>query len=188
MEIARLTAICRKTDCGPLENELVRLRAHIAALEERKTGDSESEAEEEMEFASKQMRTENWHVRMQNWKSRKTRTRISTARTSISKARMTTSRSRSSSSSPNLLISRPRSSSSSPSTNKKSKKFTTYTRRSCKRTWGSAVGYSLELEEENEKLKDEMAMMAMEGHVAGFGGDLSAEEQAYQQAKQQHSS
>ena len=32
-------------------------------------------------------------------------------------------------------------------------------------------------------------MMAMEGHVAGFGGDLSAEEQgAYQQAKQQHSS
>jgi hypothetical protein len=33
-----------------------------------------------------------------------------------------------------------------------------------------------------------MAMMAMEGSVAGFGGDLSAEEQAYQQAKQQHSS
>jgi hypothetical protein len=35
MEIARLTAICRKSDCGPLENELVRLRAEIAALEER---------------------------------------------------------------------------------------------------------------------------------------------------------
>jgi hypothetical protein len=35
-----------------------------------------------------------------------------------------------------------------------------------------------ELEEENEKLKDQMAVMAMEGHVlAGFGGDLSAEEQ-----------
>ena len=27
VEIARLTAICRKTDCGPLENEIVRLRA-----------------------------------------------------------------------------------------------------------------------------------------------------------------
>jgi hypothetical protein len=52
MEIARLTAICRKSDCGPLENELVRLRAQIATLEERKTGDSESKAEEEMEFAS----------------------------------------------------------------------------------------------------------------------------------------
>jgi hypothetical protein len=52
MEIARLTAICRKTDCGALENELVRLRAHIATLEERKTGDSDSGAEEEMEFAS----------------------------------------------------------------------------------------------------------------------------------------
>jgi hypothetical protein len=34
MEIARLTAICRKTDCGPLENEVVRLRAQIRALEE----------------------------------------------------------------------------------------------------------------------------------------------------------
>jgi hypothetical protein len=43
-------------------------------------------------------------------------------------------------------------------------------------------------QEENEKLKDEMAVMAMEGHLAGFGGDLSAEEWAYQQAKQQHSS
>ena len=45
-----------------------------------------------------------------------------------------------------------------------------------------------ELEEENEELKDQKAMMAMEGPVAGFGGDLSAEEQAYQQAKQQHGS
>jgi chromosome segregation ATPase len=51
MEIARLTAICRKSDCGPLENELVRLRAQIATLEECKTGDSEAKAEEEMEFA-----------------------------------------------------------------------------------------------------------------------------------------
>jgi hypothetical protein len=34
MEIPRLTAICRKSDCGPLENELVRLRAQIATLEE----------------------------------------------------------------------------------------------------------------------------------------------------------
>jgi hypothetical protein len=54
MEIARLTAICRKSDCGPLGNELVRLRAQIANLEERETGDSESQsqAEEEMDFAS----------------------------------------------------------------------------------------------------------------------------------------
>jgi hypothetical protein len=33
-----------------------------------------------------------------------------------------------------------------------------------------------------------MAMMAMGGAVAGVGGDLSAEKQAYQQEKQQHSS
>jgi hypothetical protein len=35
MEIARLTAICRQSDCGPLENEIVRLRQQIRTLEER---------------------------------------------------------------------------------------------------------------------------------------------------------
>jgi DNA repair exonuclease SbcCD ATPase subunit len=40
LEIARLTAICRKTKCRPLENELVRLRAQISTLEER-NGDLE---------------------------------------------------------------------------------------------------------------------------------------------------
>ena len=35
MEIARLTAICRKSDCGPLENDIVRLRQQIATLEKR---------------------------------------------------------------------------------------------------------------------------------------------------------
>jgi hypothetical protein len=40
----------------------------------------------------------------------------------------------------------------------------------------------VELEFENEKLKDQMAVMAMEGPVAGFGNELSAEETAYQQA------
>jgi hypothetical protein len=34
MEIVRLRAICRNSDCGPLENELVRLRAQITTLEE----------------------------------------------------------------------------------------------------------------------------------------------------------
>jgi hypothetical protein len=34
MEIARLTAICRKMDCGPLENEIARLHAQIRTLEE----------------------------------------------------------------------------------------------------------------------------------------------------------
>jgi chromosome segregation ATPase len=39
MEIARPTAICRQTDCGPLENEIVRLRA--PALEKRNNADLE---------------------------------------------------------------------------------------------------------------------------------------------------
>ena len=34
MEIARLTAICRKSNCRPLENKLVRLRSQISTLEE----------------------------------------------------------------------------------------------------------------------------------------------------------
>jgi hypothetical protein len=45
-----------------------------------------------------------------------------------------------------------------------------------------------ELEEENQKLKDQMVVMATGGPAAGFGGDLSAEEQTHQQATQQHSS
>ena len=35
---------------------------------------------------------------------------------------------------------------------------------------------------------DDLAYGTMEGYVAGFGDDLSAEEQAYQQAQRQHSS
>jgi hypothetical protein len=46
----------------------------------------------------------------------------------------------------------------------------------------------IDLEHQIQLLKDEMAYGAMEGSVAGFGDDLNAEEQAYQQAKQQHSS
>jgi hypothetical protein len=44
------------------------------------------------------------------------------------------------------------------------------------------------LEYQIQLLKDEMAYGPMEGSVAGFGDDLIAEEQAYQQAKRQHSS
>ena len=46
----------------------------------------------------------------------------------------------------------------------------------------------IDLEFEIQLLRDDLAYGPMEGSVAGFGDDLSAEEQAYQQAKQQHSS
>jgi polyhydroxyalkanoate synthesis regulator phasin len=45
MEIAWLTAICRKTDCGPLENEVVRLREQIRTLEEENAQIKTLEAE-----------------------------------------------------------------------------------------------------------------------------------------------
>jgi chromosome segregation ATPase len=51
MEIARLTAICRKSDCGPLENELVRLRAEIATLEDRKADLEEGRDNYESQYA-----------------------------------------------------------------------------------------------------------------------------------------
>jgi hypothetical protein len=50
----------------------------------------------------------------------------------------------------------------------------------------------IDLEYQIQLLKDDLAYWPMEGHVAvtqaGFGDDLSAEEQAYQQAQRQHSS
>jgi hypothetical protein len=46
----------------------------------------------------------------------------------------------------------------------------------------------IDLEYEIQLLKDDLAYGPMEGSVAGFGDDLSAEEQAYQQAQRQHSS
>jgi hypothetical protein len=71
MEIARLLSICRNSDCGSLENEIVRLRQQIRTLEERKTGDPESEAEEHEQRRKWRMKwrvlpctmpRENWHV------------------------------------------------------------------------------------------------------------------------------
>jgi hypothetical protein len=45
----------------------------------------------------------------------------------------------------------------------------------------------IDLGHQIELLKDDLAYGPMEGPVAGFGDDLSAEEQSYQQAKQRHS-
>jgi hypothetical protein len=46
----------------------------------------------------------------------------------------------------------------------------------------------IDLEYQIQLLKTDLAYGMMEGSVAGFGDDLSAEEQAYQQAQRQHSS
>ena len=46
----------------------------------------------------------------------------------------------------------------------------------------------IDLEYQIQLLKTDLAYGPMEGSVAGFGDDLSAEEQAYQQAQRQHSS
>jgi hypothetical protein len=56
MEIARLTAICSLQEnevrqCGHLENEIVRLRAQVAALEERNATLEEGKADLEEVYA-----------------------------------------------------------------------------------------------------------------------------------------
>ena len=51
MEIARLTAICRKSDCGPLENDIVRLRQQIATLEKRNADLEEGRDNFESQYA-----------------------------------------------------------------------------------------------------------------------------------------
>jgi chromosome segregation ATPase len=185
MEIARLTAICRKSDCGPLENEIVRLRQQIRTLEERKTGDSKSEAEEEMEVASQadaegelaRVRAELEEEKLKNAEldSEKNRLHFKNSDLEI-----------------DILEIKSKLASPPP----------------CKDCVVHEEDYKwlsdrydekldedlqqrqriVELEFENEVLKDQMAMMAIEGPVAGAGDDLSAKEQAYQQAQRQHSS
>jgi hypothetical protein len=46
----------------------------------------------------------------------------------------------------------------------------------------------IDLEYQIQLVKDDLAYGPMEGSVVGAGDDLSAEEQAYQQAQRQHSS
>ena len=172
MEIARLTAICRKTDCGPLENEIVRLRAQLATLEERKTGDSESEAEEEMEFAS-QADADGELARANADLEERLEIEIDSCFDLQSKnADLKTE----------ILEIK-----------------SELACRECEMCVGHRQDYKdmcdlykeglqedmqqygrvLEVEEENQKLKDQMAMMATGDPAAGFGGDLRAEEQAY---------
>ena len=180
MEIARLTAICRNADFGPLENELVRLRAQIAALEERKTGDSEAKAEEEMEFAS-QADADGELARANADLEQRLEIEIDSCFDLQSK-------------NTDLEIEIPEMKSELAC-------------RECEMCVEHERNYkelddrnNQEIEERHQQgiriidlghqielLKDDLAYGPMEGPVAGFGDDLSAEEQSYQQAKQRHS-
>ena len=190
MEIARLTAICRKSDCGPLENEIVRLRQQIRALEER---DSESEAEEEVE---EEVENEVENVALHYAEGELARVKTELEEQGKKNADLDSKNVDLQSKNDDLEIEilKLKSKLASPPpcedcvVHEEDYKWLSG-------RYDEGLDENLqqhqqiaELEEENEKLKDQMAMMAMEGSVAGFGGDLSAEEQAYQQAKQQHSS
>jgi hypothetical protein len=188
MEIARLTAICRKSDCGPLENDIVRLRQQIATLEELNTGDSESEAEEEMEFASQA-----------DAEGELARVRAELEEEKVKNAELDSKNDDLDSKNYDLEIDilEIKSKLASPPPCKDcvvhegdykwlSDRYDEKPR-TCSLQQHKQI---VELEFENEELKDQMTMMAMGGSVAGAGDDLSAEEQAYayQQAQRQHSS
>jgi hypothetical protein len=184
MEIARQTAICRKSDCGPLENEIVRLRQQIRTLEERNTGDSESEAEEEVENEVENVALHYAEGELARVKTELEEKKIKNADLDSKNTDLTVE----------ILFAKTASELASPPPCEDCVVHEEHYKWLSGR-YDDELDENLqqdqqiaELEEENEKLKDQMAMMAMEGSVAGFGGDLSAEEQAYQQAKQQHSS
>ena len=185
MEIARLTAICRKSDCGPLENEIVRLRQQIRTLEER---DSESEAEEEVE---EEVENEVENVALHYAEGELARVKTELEEEKIKNADLD---SKNTDLTAEILFAKTESELASPPPCEDCVVHEEHYKWLSDR-YDEELDENLqqdqqiaELEDENEKLKDQMAMMAMEGHVAGFGGDLSAEEQAYQQAKQQHTS
>jgi hypothetical protein len=187
MEIARLKAICLKTDCGPLQSEIVRLRAQIATLEERKTGDSESEAEEEMEFAS-QADADGELARKDE--------KLEAAEKENGDLDSKNVDLQSKNGDLEIEILKPKSELASPPP--------------CEDCVEHKLDYKdlsgryhqeleeglqqdiriIDLEHQIQLLKDDLAYAygPMGGSVAGFGDDLSAEEQSYQQAKQQHSS
>jgi hypothetical protein len=118
MEIARLTAILRKAECGPLENELVRLRAQIATLEEGNADLEERRGcyESEYEFMEKQLALSRRYAKLEEEEKEK-----ADLKAQLWKWRR--------------LISR-------PSMNKITKRFMTYTTRGCKRTFSSTSRYS----------------------------------------------
>ena len=190
MEIARLTAICRKSDCGPLGNEIVRLRQQIRTLEER---DSESEAEEEVE---EEVENEVENVALHYAEGELARVKTELEEEKIKNAELDSKKTRPYFKNNDLEIDilEIKSKLASPPPCEDcvvhEEDYKWLSDRYDKELDENLQQHQqiAELEEENEKLKDQMAMMAMEGSVAGFGGDLSAEEQAYQQAKQQHSS
>ena len=190
MEIARLTAICRKSDCGPLENEIVRLRQQIRTLEER---DSESEAEEEVE-EEVENEVENVALHYAEGELARVKTELEEQGKKNTDLDSKNVDLQSKNDDLEIEILKLKSKLASPPPCEDcvvhEEDYKWLSDRYHKELDENLQQHQqiAELEEENEKLKDQMAMMAMEGSVAGFGGDLSAEEQAYQQAKQQHSS
>jgi hypothetical protein len=168
MEIARLQSICRKTKCGPLENEIVRLRAHIAALENaeriadlkkqgverEKQRNSKGIADLEKQNANLEKQNADLDSKNDNPNDKVLQLELGAglqmrglrrARTQLQRA------------------GRPK----QPGDRRETGVAMQEDIEQSKRIIG--LGYQIQL------LKDEMAYGAMEGSVAGSGGDLSAE-------------
>jgi len=185
MEIARLTAICRKTKCGPLENDIARLRAQIATLEKRNADLEEGRGNFESEYAlmEKQLASKG--------------AELEAAETELEESKLLVMNSKFARDELEIEILVMKSKLASPPSPppcedcrdyKELDDLNNHERDERAQQDIEQKHRIIDLEFEIQLLRDEMAMMAMEGSVAGFGGDLSPEEQAYQQAKQQHSS
>jgi hypothetical protein len=165
MEIARLTTICRKTKCGPLENELVRLRAQIAALEKRDADLESQYALMEKQLARKNARLEAEEKENADLDSKVTHLEIK------------------------ILESKSELASPPPCEDCVEheldyKKLDARNNQEIEERLQQDIRI-IDLEHQVELLKDDLAYGPMEGSVWRAS---SAEEQAYQQAKRQHSS
>jgi hypothetical protein len=183
MEIARLTAICRKSDCGPLENELVRLRAQIATLEERKADLTEGMGNYESQYALmvKQLAREDEKLEAAekgnaDLHSNNTNLFLKNVELDLKNVELVSG----------LAWCQ---CGEHERDYKELDDLNNHERDERAQQDIEQKHRITGLEFEIQLLRDEMAHGPMEGSpVAGFGDDLSAEEQAYQQAKWQHSS
>ena len=185
MEIARLTAICRKSDCGPLENDIVRLRQQIATLEKRNADLEEGRDNFESVYAGfeKQLARKDAKLEAEEKEEADLEATLEKEKADLEAA-----------------LEKENADLEAEILELKLEHKLDYKKLDDQNNHlieerlqqeNRIIGLEnriIDLESQIQLVKDDLAYGPMEGSVAGAGDDLSAEEQAYQQAQRQHSS
>jgi chromosome segregation ATPase len=179
MEIARLTAICRKSDCGPLENDIVRLRQQIATLEKRNADLEEGRDNFEPMMTSmwKQLACKDAELEAAEKERADLEATLEKEKADLEKEESDLEESDLEAEILELKLEH----------KLDYKKLDDLNNHLLEERLQQDKRI-IDLEYQIQLVKDDLAYGPMEGSVAGAGDDLSAEEQAYQQAQRQHSS